>query len=198
MWKGTGGRVEGDREYPEKGWECRKGCLLLVTRGRKEMTKSHWLLELEGTWRWINTKPSLYRWGHYVTKRLSKLPIMTQGVGDRSRTQGLGSSGGHYQGYLKIQKENSRESRRIFLGCEFKITCLTMTAKKKAKINFILLGELRACSPTVTLHESQLPMSRIDSQHWDHFLGLLSQSKGAEMMVFIYDIIYHSCRFCLE
>ena len=27
------------------------------------MSENHWLGELEGTWRLINTKPSLYRWG---------------------------------------------------------------------------------------------------------------------------------------
>lgn len=53
----------------------------------------------------------------------------------------------YHEGNLKEQKVDSRESRGIFLGSEFKkITCLANIAKKKVRINCILLGEVRPSS----------------------------------------------------
>ena len=93
---------------------------------------------------------------------------------------------------IKGTKQDSRESRGVSLVAKCKkTTCWAKIAKKKARISFLLLGELRCAhsqfhyvNPTVSMEAALLP--RISQ------LGHGSQDSD------IYWWHHHSCRFCLQ
>ena len=132
-WKGM--RMQGRRSPSE-------------TRGIERDEWQALTTELLRSWSLIKTKP-LYKWGHYVreVKQTAQGPT---GIWWQIQDWALTTPG------QDIRKQT--ESRRISLGSKYKkITCLTKAAEKKARINFVLLGGLRACSLTVTLGETPCP-----------------------------------------